>query len=343
MQNNIALDEKYVSLLSNQLLRFRITRRNPLQINFRCPYCGDSKKDFKKARGYVYEKNSTLWYSCRNCSKTTNVPALIKHVDNRLHNEYIKEKYQNEPDTKKLSAPKKPVENSKSRKTLVDLPCINDLSLNHSARQFLVKRKIPKNRFDKLFYADKFFEYANTLEPGKFDKSVLKHDEPRIVIPFFDKTEKLITIQGRALGESKSKYITIKIDKDQPHIFGGDTVDHKKRIYIVEGPFDSMFLSNAMAVAQSDLAASMIEYGADPKEDYVLIFDNEPRNKDIVRQMKKAVSIGFKICIWPPVTASKDINEMVLQKVEPLHIKEIIDQRTYSGVRAELELGRWSK
>jgi len=337
--NNIALDEKYVSLLSNQLLRFKITRRNPFQVNFRCPYCGDSKKDLRKARGYVYEKNSNLWFSCRNCSKSTNVPALIKHVDQRLHTEYVKEKYQNEPSVKVPLQTKIEVTEIVNDIALLS---IDKLDPSHTAYKFLEKRLIPKKNWKKLFYTDKFFTFSNSLEPGKFSKAVLKHDEARIVIPFYDKHHKLITIQGRALGDSKAKYITIKIDKTQPHIFGGDTVNHSKRIYIVEGPFDSMFLPNAMAAAQSDLASAMIEYGADPSEDYVLVFDNEPRNKDICRLMKKAIVDGWKICIWPLIFA-KDINEMVLSGITASTVQHDIDERTFKDLRATLELGRWSK
>lgn len=278
-----------------------------------------------------------MWFSCRNCGKPANIPQLLKQVDPRLHTEYVKEKYKGGPVKRPIYMQEAPFQGKTDIQ--IKLPTIEELPENHTARVFIRKRKIPREYWKTLFYADAFFAFANTLDPGKFDKGILKHDEARIVIPFYDINKTLITVQGRALGESKLKYITIKVDKDQPHIFGADRLDFEKRAYIVEGPFDSLFLSNALACAQSDLSSAAQEYGIDPSEDVVLVFDNEPRNKDIVRLIKKAIKGDWKIALWPKTYPFKDVNDGVLGGLDP---ERILETRVFSGARAELELNRWS-
>ena len=45
------------------------------------------------------------------------------------------------------------------------------------------------------------------------------------------------------------RYITIMLDEDSPKVFGLDRVNETEPIYIVEGPFDSLFLDNSIAMA----------------------------------------------------------------------------------------------
>ena len=341
--NNAALDEKYVQLVSYRLPRFRVIKHNPFKANFRCPFCGDSQKSKTKARGYAYEKDRQIWYSCRNCNKTTNIPALIKHVDPYVYSEYLKEKYVGAKVSRMVAATEKEETAEGAREAYDALPSIQLLPVGHSARTFLERRRIPKEYWNSLKYCDTFFKFSNSLVPGKFPKELLKRDEARIIIPVFDKNGNLTAYQGRALGEAKSKYIMIALDKTVPHVFGEDKVDLSKRVYIVEGPFDSMFLSNALAVMNSDLSSGASNIGLVPSDDVVLVFDNEPRNQQIHKVMKKAVDAGWKIVIWPPIVTSKDINDLVLRGVEPLHIEEILAQRTYEGIRATLEMGRWTR
>ena len=115
-----------------------------------------------------------------------------------------------------------------------------------------------------------------------------------MVIPFYDTEGKLIAAQGRALGKHELRYITVKVSEDSPKIYGLDRWNPKIITYIVEGPIDSMFLPNCLAVAGGDLQTIKID-----KERCVLIFDNEPRNIETIRKLMKAIDDGWFVVIWP--------------------------------------------
>ena len=195
-------------------------------------------------------------------------------------------------------------------------------------------RKVP---LDKLYYTEDFAWYVKYLYPHN-DKVLYK--EPRIVIPFFDKEHNLLGIQGRAIGESKIRYITIK-DEETPKIFGWDTIDDSKRVYVVEGPIDSLFLHNC--VASMDAALYRVTQWVGLDKDYVFVYDAEQRNKQIVTNMRKTIDMGYKVCIWPEDNPGKDINEMVLAGLNPSQIQHIIDTNTYSGIMATMKLNQWER
>ena len=161
-----------------------------------------------------------------------------------------------------------------------------------------------------------------------------------ILIPFYDENKNLTAIQGRALGESKLRYITVKINDDSIKLFGLDRVNKEQDVYVTEGPIDSMFLENAVATADATLtnASKYID-----KSKLVLVYDNEPRNKDICRHMEKAIEEHYRIVIWPEMIEEKDINEMVLSGFSPDEIQDIISNNTFQNLRAKIEFINWKK
>ena len=147
-------------------------------------------------------------------------------------------------------------------------------------------------------------------------------------------------LQGRALGESKLRYVTIKTNDDNSKVFGLDRIDQDKTIYVVEGPIDSMFLDNAVATADSNLSSIASVYD---KSKVVLVFDNEPRNKEICSKINSAIDNHFNVVIWPEFIDSKDINEMVLDGFSPDEIQDIISKNTFVNLRAKMEFVNWKK
>jgi hypothetical protein len=139
---------------------------------------------------------------------------------------------------------------------------------------------------------------------------------------------------------SKVKYITIKLSDDNLKVYGLDRVDKTKKIYVVEGPIDSMFLQNSLAMMDASLYNVISTVG---NYDYTFVFDNEPRNKDVCKHMQKAITMGKSVCIWPKHLDMKDINEMILRGYSPAMIQGIIDSNTFSLLKAQLEFGSWSK
>jgi len=215
---------------------------------------------------------------------------------------------------------------------------IKKLADKHEVREYLRIRKIPEHRYEDLYFVDdiqKFKQFAD----GYDDKIV--GSEPRLVLPFFDSNGELIGLSGRAIRGEKLRYVTIRIKDDTPMLFGQQNVDKTQKVYVTEGPIDSLFLPNAIASGNANLKSVGEVF---EKSNLVLIYDNEPRNKEIVRELKSAIDDGFTVCIWPKAIVEKDINDMVVkQKLSVEEIQSIIDKNTFSGPEALLQFNVWKK
>jgi hypothetical protein len=225
----------------------------------------------------------------------------------------------------------------KPKKTKIDLPSIESLPKEHYAKVYCEGRKIPQQFMNKIFYAEDFKNWA--ISVCQVDYSNLMNKEPRLVIPFFDKNNQLIGAQGRALQESKIRYVTVKVHEDAPKVFGLERWDSDQHTYLVEGPIDSFFLPNCLAMAGADMSDLSILN----KDKTTLIFDNEPRNFQIVKSMVRFLKNGWKIVVWPDSITCKDINDMVLTSIKDARLVEIINTNTYSGQRGEWEVKSWKK
>jgi len=338
---SLYLEQKYILLLSPKLRNFK--RKGNDLFNFSCPYCGDSHKNNYKARGYFYKKKDQWKYHCHNCGNSKSFFLFLKENDHTLYMDYIREQY-NRSKIEDYDFRFKPVrfdrikEPEKATDFEINLPTISSLPENHYAKQFLIKRKIPSKVFGDLYFAKDFAEFALEVDP---EKENLRENEDRIVIPFYNKQGILQGIQGRTLGNSKLKYITVKRGENSVKVYGWDKVDDTKRIYCVEGPLDSTLLQNSVASMDASLYNVVYTIGAD--KDYIFIFDNEPRNREINRHMKKALELGYPICVWPDYIKEKDINDMVLSGYTPSEVQNIIDKNAYSGLLGQLNMTRWSK
>ena len=335
---SLIVDRQFIGLLSTKLERF--VQKNDYIWNFRCPICGDSKKNKFKSRGYVYRKKSDLFFSCHNCGTSLSMGNLIKTIDPSLYREYQMEKFK-ETSHSNAKAPdfsefkSKPVFNIKTK---INLPTIVELPADHDARKYLASRKVPEPALEKLYYAANFKSFVEEIKPD-YDKDLIA-GEKRIIIPFYDEKNILLGFQGRSIGESKIKYITVKLHDDNRKIFGLDVVDFTKKIYVVEGPLDSLYLVNGIATMDAALYSVIAMLG---DHDYVFVFDNEPRNPDIVRRMKRTIDMQKNICIWPKNIVEKDINDMVCAGMTGGDIQGIIDRNTHNGLKAKLEFELWKK
>jgi hypothetical protein len=264
---------------------------------------------------------------------------FIKYVDPHLYSEYQLESFVQSNTTSKIDVNgfvTKPTFVAKPKSILyTDAQRIIGLNPYHPARKYLEDRKVP---IDDLFYVDDFAKFVKDICPDN-DKQLYK--EERIIIPFYDADNNLLGFQGRAIGQSKIKYITIKTNESNPKIFGWNRVDTSKPVYVVEGPIDSLFIGNCVATMDASLYIAPSVIGLD--FDYVFVYDNEPRNKQIVSNMRKTIDMGRKVCVWPDTIAQKDINEMVLAGMHPSEIQHIIDRNTHEGIMATMKLNQWSR
>lgn len=343
------IDVKYVNLLSPRLERFQIKSTRPYRVNFRCPVCGDSHKSKAKTRGWILEnKNNLASFYCHNCGASMSFPKFIEYLDPGLYTDYIIDRKLDSISVEKpqelYEKPLEQIKNKvpefkKSGSPLLAIKKISQLDNDHPAKQYVLKRQIPTNAHHRLYYTPKFKSWVNSIIPNKLDDKM--KDEPRLIIPFIDQRGNLFGFQGRSFRKNDPlRYITIMIDENKPKIFGLDEVDFERPYFIFEGPIDSLFIKNSIAMAGSDGDfTSMQNLG-----NSTLVFDNEPRNKEIVAKMEKYILKGLKVCIWDEAIKSKDINDIVLNEgLSPHDIKILIENRTFSGLRAQLELAKWRK
>jgi len=325
------IDIKYLSIISPQLQLFK--KKQDFLWNFRCPYCGDSQKSRTKARGFVYRKKNDLFFKCHNCGVGTTLGKLIEHVDSKTYKDYIMERYKkgvksNNPEPEFTF--NEPVFRPKG--ILKNLKSLSDLPTDHPARKIVQDRKIPVEFMSELYLCESFYKFTNKLIPNKFPS--LDGDHPRLLIPFRDEKGEVFAYQGRAFGKEQPKYLTIKLE-ERDKIFGLDRVDKSKHVYVVEGPLDSMFIENCIAVAGADVPSMDC--------DYTIIFDNEPRNSALLKQMEKEIDRGSRVVVWPDNMKHKDINDMIIADYSKEDIQQIITNNTFSGISAKLRFAEWRR
>lgn len=339
---SLYIDKKFVSLVSTKLERFK--QKSEFLYNCKCPICGDSSKNKLKARGYFYRRKSDLFYTCHNCGTSMSLGNFLKAVDNSLYREYQMERFKNEStgNTKQPDftlAKTKPVFESKTsiQESKINLPTIALLPSGHFAKEYLKNREIPSIRFNEIYYADNFKAFVLELLPD-YEKTL--YEEPRIVFPFYDQNKKLLGFQGRAVGESKVKYITVKLNEDNKKVFGLDRVDLTKKIYVVEGIIDSLFLQNSIALMDASLHKVRSVLG---DHDYILVPDRDTRNKEVMKNVAKMIDMKYNVCLLPNNLSGKDINEAIMTGTTPSEIQNLIDNNTWFDLRAKLEFEIWKK
>jgi len=319
------IDSKYIGLVSSRLQKFKRVKAD--LYNFRCPVCGDSQKNKNKARGYLYTVKNNTNFKCHNCGASLSFNNFLKEIDPALHKQYTMEKFKEGYTGRNFVVEEPKFEFAKPIfKKKVDLPKASEIPI---AREYLERRKLDPEKF---YFADKFKEWTNTQ---KETFSTIGRDESRIIIPLYDIDSNLIGFQGRALGPSPNKYITVMLSNESPKLYGLEKVDSSKPIYIVEGPFDSTFVENAIAMCGSDVDIRSFGWS-----NYIWVFDNEPRNREIVKRISKTIDRGDKVIIWPINVQQKDINDMILAG---LNVMDVLKSNTYSGLEAKIKFNNWKK
>ena len=318
------VDSKYIGLVSSRLQKFKRVKSN--LYNFRCPICGDSQKHKNKARGYLYDVKNNTNFKCHNCGASMSLNNFLKQVDPVLHKSYSLEKFK-EGHTGRNFVVDEPVFKFEAPKfkQKMDLPKAIE---NPKACGYLMARQLDPSKF---YYAKNFKKFVNKLKPTFEDDT---YDEERIIIPLYYE-KNLIGFQGRSLGPSKVKYITVMLDDDAPKIYGLDNIRKDAPVYVTEGPFDSTFIRNAIAMCGAD--ADVGRWGI---SNPVWIYDNEPRNREITNRIAKTIDANHSVVIWPNGIDDKDINDMVMSGLD---VQSVIESNTYSGLEAKLKFNTWKK
>ena len=319
------VDSKFIGLISPRLQKFKKIKSD--LYNFRCPICGDSQKNKSKTRGYLYGVKADVNFRCHNCGASMTFSNFLKTLDPVIHKQYVFERFKNNK-TGRGTVVEEPKFDFKPPQFApkVDLPRASE---NDAARLYHEKRLIDPKIFN---YTPTFKKWVNTLVPNKFDD--IRYDEPRIIIPLIYENQ-LIGFQGRALGPNSVKYITIMLDDDAPKIYGLDKINNEFPVFVTEGPFDSTFVSNSIAMCGAD--GDVRKWGI---SDPVWVYDNEPRSNEIVKRISSTIDRGEKVVIWPNNIKEKDINDMILARHD---VMDVLNSNTYSGLTAQLQFNTWKR
>lgn len=326
--------QKYILLLETQFSDF--TKKSENLYNFRCPYCNDSSKNKKKKRGFLYEKRGNFYYFCHNCTISKNFSNFLKENNSLLYRSYLMDNIKEYKEIQSIKAKKTIIEYKD-----INLPCLNILGKNHSARKYIEKRNIPMEYLKNLYYAENFKQWINeNYINGKFKTD--EYDEPRIIIPLYSRTNTLIGFISRSILENtKLRYININLRDDFPRFYGLNKVNLNETFYVLEGIFDSFFIKNSIAALGSNILSELNSFKFE-KSNCVIIYDNQPRNLEIVSLLNKVIDLGYKSFIWPSNIEEKDINEYIIKNNKE-DILNIIRSHTYKGLEAKIKFTAWRK
>ena len=316
------IDSKYIGLVSSRLGNFKRVKSD--LYNFRCPICGDSKKNKTKTRGYLYTIKADVNFRCHNCGASMTFSNFLKEIDPVVHKQYVFERFK-QGSTGRGTVVEEPIFKFEAPtfKSSVDLPLASTVDVS---RIYLEKRKLDPTKF---YYAERFVEYVNS---HKQRMNVKEH--PRIIIPLYYE-KNLVGVQGRALNSNSVKYITTIFYDEAPKIYGLDNIRRDAPVFVTEGPFDSTFLLNSIAMCGAD--SDVRKWGVSTP---VWVYDNEPRSKEITERISSAITRGDSVVIWPTGIEEKDINDMILSGHD---VQSIVESNTYSGLEANLQFTTWKR
>lgn len=333
------IDQKYLELVGHRLPLF--TKKKGDLYNCRCIICGDSTTNKHKARGYFYRADDKMMYKCHNCDVTKSFRSFLKILDPIMYQEYVHEMFVEKGEPRPVKEQKEPemlfaaVPQFEPRLPLDKIAeRLDELPDDHEAIAYCKKRKIPLAKWKKIYYLSRTADITRLFPQYKED---ITGGEPRLVFPFVV-GGKMVGATLRALDGRKLRYLIVKEDDDVPNIYGLESVDPGRDVLVVEGPIDSLFLKNAIACAGTSFGK--IDSLDIPKDNIVVVADNQPRNIDVAKIVDKYIKLGFRVCIWPPYIREKDINDMVLAGVD---VERVIHDHTFHGPRAVIEFSRWRK
>lgn len=325
-------EEEFIAKSAIHLERF--SKKNGVY-NFRCPFCGDSAKSQFKARGNLYNKNGDWFFNCFNCSHSTNLYGFLNHVDPAIAKEYGFEKFKA---AKQFTFTSRKVENEIVKPSVIkrtdSLKKCSQLHDHHSAVKYIRSRGHEKH-LDRIYYASDAQEW---LKP--YTDTRIMNTSPKIVFPLCDKYGNEFGYNMRSIEYQKDggRYQTVILDEGHTKCYGMETINNLQTQYVVEGVMDALSVDNAIAALDSALHTTAKKLGLS-KERTVLVFDNEPRNKWIVRNMENAISDGWRVVFWPNHIISKDLNEI---KVSGVDLDDVLSN-VFSGIQAKLKLIDWKK
>jgi len=300
--------------------------------NFRCVVCGDSKKNRGKKRGWVLydgvEQSAT--YYCFNCGHSQGLITFLKERYKNLYSRYVKtrtvkEILSSKSNVRMVSKALPEVQTSETAFMEASFglwdrqsePKIMRLQLE--ALKFVRLRQIP----------DVYSRTFRVAYNGKYKN--------RLLIPYLDNSARVYAFQGRDLfNTSAVKYLTNK-NENGTKVFNFYTADVDADVPILEGPFDAMFLVNAIATT------GLVRYETEQFVEIVnkfskriWVFDND---KPGLEQALEFAEHGERVFCWPKKYKVKDINELkIVHSLTDVELNDIVLKNTKKGMDAVIQL-----
>ena len=225
-----------------------------------------------------------------------------------------------------------------------DLPWtpVCDLEATHPVVRYLSRRGV--DVLEDFFFTPTWRELANkvAVDPP-FSAAAMFYDKPRIVTRIM-KEGVLQGIIGRAIAKDDNpRYMIIKAREDATMVFNFDNVDLTEQVFIAEGVYDSVILSNS--VGQLGLTKK-----ADVEEipNRVWCLDNQPRSADVVKNLEELISTGESVVLWNRLPGYlqqyKDLNSMFVDGgASKKFLDNYVRNNVYCGEAAKVELNEWAK
>jgi len=348
--NSIIRDREYARRVVPYLDNGQITKDLPISIVSRCHICGDSKTNKSKRRLGIYETtDNSIHVHCFKCGYTSQFSYYLKQYWSELYSQYLFDVFE-EKGIKRYNNSKPSVEiedckitcNNINDKLKEYIP-LDELPDTHPIFRYVRHRQIPKEYYSKIGFTRRWKELSNEVCPGTFD--YIYKDHPRLVIPSYDKRGVLKTINGRAFSSDEMRYQIIKSKPNVNKVFGEERVNiNKSIINVVEGPIDSFFVDNSVALSGAMIDLKTFDY---PKSRRVFILDNEPRHNDTISRMSKFIKAGERVVLWDKLPerykSCKDINDMILSGWNREEVNMYIQNNITSGLNAQLRFDAWRK
>jgi len=338
------IDKKFVNFVGASLEKF-VWKKDTLA-SCRCPICGDSSKNKNKTRGFFFVNKNKYFYKCHNCGVSCNLYGFLEKVSPSLCKEYSLEVWKDGDGLKTKKKTESVVAIKKvKKKYTIELPSVSELPPNHPCRTFVELRKIPRTAWKYLYYAEDFGTWARTINS---ESAEALEQSSRLVIPIVNEKGEMVGAQGRALSitgdrnaRKTARYITIKTEgQEHKGWFGLDRVD-TGTVYVVEGPLDSLFIPNCVAMIGLSDALNVPSHLK--SRSLVYLIDNEPRNEAVVLTIGKLLDQDKKVCIWPDHIKHKDLNDMIMAGISEKELIKIIKENTVSGLSGKIKFNNWKK
>ena len=311
-------------------------QRKGNQYNFKCPVCLDSRTNKNKKRAWIYEKKGSWMFHCFNCSTSHSYINFVKLFFPEIYRDIIKLSFKKQT---KVEV-KEEIKESLKKYSEFPLISVDNLDKTHEAYLYIQNRKIPSDTHHLLYYTNDFTSFTNRMTNGRYPD--WKFNDQRIIIPFYSKNKNINLFQGRAIDESFARYITVKLVEDSIKVFGVERIKYNEKIVCCEGPFDSLFINNSVAFGGSDLSEENLN-SLFSKNQIILLFDLEPRNKEINNKIEKFLKKGYNVSLLPKnlTKYGKDINSMIEKGLTKEDINAIIHKNIINGKLGLIKFQRW--